>query len=404
MRYLGNKTRLLKDIEAFANKHQATGSTFFDCFAGTGVVGAHFKQLGYKVYSCDLLHSSYVSQVALIEVSSAPSFQGMFEHSDIRKAIQKKSFRSAVNDRLKSGGNEIMVKAVTVLEQLIEPEVSLISRNYAPSGHHKRRYFRDDHARKIDGCLLRLRDWLRAGVLEEREFYVLLQSVLEGSDRVANIAGVYAAYLKSWQSNTLRSLSFPTPQIVEGPVGKAYRGDVNERVKQVSCDVLYADPPYNTRQYAAYYHVREVMAELHKIDDLNKYEQSLYGKTGLRPYDDLKSEYCMKRKEQGRQRCEQAFATLIERARAKHIIISYNEEGIISRNAICEALARFSGVDRFDTQRNYERVCYRRFRSDANGHNGRQYKVLEGQDANKVDEWLFYARAKDARTKKKRLY
>ena len=403
MRYLGNKTKLLADIEAFAKKQGVSGSTFFDCFAGTGVVGAHFKRLGYKVYSCDLLRSSYVSQVALIEVSEAPAFRGLFGRKEFQRGFTFNSFKGAVAERVKAGGHPRMAKAVTVLDRFIEPEKGLIFRNYAPSGLHGRRYFRDDHACKIDGVLLRLRAWYHDGVLDKHEFYVLLKSVLEASDRVANIAGVYAAYLKKWQSNTKGSLNFPTPELVPGPVGKAFCGDVNELVEQIYCDVLYADPPYNTRQYAAYYHIREVMAELHKIDDLEAYEKKLYGKTGLRPYDDLKSQYCMRRREDGEQRCEKVFRDLIAKAKAEHIVISYNEEGILSKEAIGQALARFSGVEKFDARKNLRRLRYRRFRSDSNGHNGRKYKILEGQAADCVDEWLFYSRAKSEKNKKKSL-
>ena len=145
------------------------------------------------------------------------------------------------------------------------------------------------------------------------------------------------------------------------------------------------------------------MAELHKVDDLETYEAQHYGQTGLRPYEDLKSEYCMRRRLNGKQRCEAAFARLIENAQAKHIILSYNEEGIISKDTICDALAQFSGVSSFDVEKNYKVVRYRRFRSDANGRNGRTYKVLEGREADRVDECLFYARAKTRRSKKKSL-
>lgn len=403
MRYLGNKTKLLADIEAFAKKRGVSGSTFFDCFAGTGVVGAHFKRLGYQVYSCDLLRSSYASQVALIEVSEAPSFKALLSQKEFKRGLTFKSYADAVAERVKAGAHPRVAKAITVLQRFIDPVEGLIFRNYAPSGTHGRRYFRDDHAKKIDGCLLRLREWFQSGVLSKHEFYLLLRSILEGSDRVANIAGVYAAYLKKWQSNTKGEIYFPTPEIVEGPPGKAFCGDVNELVEQIYCDVLYADPPYNTRQYAAYYHVREVMAEMHRVDDLESYEAKLYGKTGMRPYDDLKSQYCMRRREDGQKRCEKAFQELIAKAKAEHVIVSYNEEGIISKEAIGQALANFSGAKKFDARRNYRRLRYRRFRSDADGHNGRTYKVLKGQEADCVDEWLFYGRAKSAKIKKNSL-
>ena len=38
MRYIGNKTRLLGDIEAFAEEMGATGRSVLDVFAGTAAV------------------------------------------------------------------------------------------------------------------------------------------------------------------------------------------------------------------------------------------------------------------------------------------------------------------------------------------------------------------------------
>lgn len=400
MRYLGNKTKLLPEIEAFATAKGARGEVFLDAFAGTSAVGAAFKERGYIVHGCDLLTSSFVSQVALLEVNRAPRFRGLLGMKSYRRGLNSRTFEAEL-EALPRGTPRELGRAVTLLDSLVEPEEGLIFRHYAPSGEHGRKYYRDEHARALDGKLNRLREWWREGRLSRGEFHLLLYAVLDAADRVANIAGVYAAYLKNWQSNTRGSLALRPPEIIHGPRGFAHQGDINELIAELECDILYLDPPYNTRQYAAYYHVREVMAELHEVDDLDAYEASLYGKTGMRPYDDLKSDYCVRRKKDGRPACEQAFLELIERSRARHIIVSYNEEGIISRETICEALAKVSGRAEFDP-RDHRAVGYKRFRSDANGRNGRRYQVLDGKGADRVDEWLFYAKSDERRLRRAR--
>jgi len=392
VRYLGNKTKLLGVIEEFARQQGARGETFFDCFAGTASVGVHFKKRGYKVTGCDLMRSSYALQVAQLEVSKAPSFRGLLQQPEHRRALRRKALRQRV-EAYPSGTPLSLARACALLDLVVEPEAGIMFRNYAPGGSHGRRYFRDEHAQRLDGWLLALRSWLRDGVLAEEEFYLLLSAVLGAADRVANIAGVYAAYLKNWQSNTRGELRLRPPLIIPGPKGRAFLGDSNELVGEHPCDILYIDPPYNSRQYAAYYHVREIMSEFHVIDDLDEYESRLYGKTGLRPYDDLKSHYCVRRKREGRSVAEQALRDLLSRARARHIIISYSEEGIISREGIAAALAEYSGVENYDYAQNHMRVGYKRFRSDADGHNGRSYRILDGRNQNEVNEWLFYGRA-----------
>ena len=55
-------------------------------------------------------------------------------------------------------------------------------------------------------------------------------------------------------------------------------------IKEIEGDILYLDPPYNTRQYGANYHLLNTIA---------KYDSFVpKGKTGLRNYE--KSVYCMK--------------------------------------------------------------------------------------------------------------
>lgn len=52
--------------------------------------------------------------------------------------------------------------------------------------------------------------------------------------------------------------------------------------------ILYIDPPYNHRQYAPNYHLLETVARYDNPE--------IYGVTGMRPYDDIKSQYCVKKK------------------------------------------------------------------------------------------------------------
>ncbi len=168
-------------------------------------------------------------------------------------------------------------------------------------------------------------------------------------------------------------------------------------VRRLPVDVLYLDPPYNQRQYAKNYHVLEVLAELHTIDDLPAYEQEIYGKTGLRTFEDRRSDYCRRSaRRRGPSPCALAFADLVKNARAEHIVVSYSEEGILSREEIGRALADAAGQQRYDFARDHEEVSHKRFRSDRQ-RKGRNYRVLEGRDRDEVAEWLFYVRKQPAR-------
>ena len=83
---------------------------------------------------------------------------------------------------------------------------------------------------------------------------------------------------------------------------------------------MYLDPPYNNRQYSANYHPLNYIA---------KYDASIipYGKTGLLKNSN-KSNYSISKN------VENSFNSLIENINTKFILLSYNNEGLLSFNKI----------------------------------------------------------------------
>ena len=71
-------------------------------------------------------------------------------------------------------------------------------------------------------------------------------------------------------------------------------------------------------------------------------------------------------------------------------MVSYSEEGILSREVIGAALAEAAGVARFDFAQDFREVSHRRFRSDKAKGKHRSYRVLAGRRRDEVAEWLFY--------------
>jgi adenine-specific DNA-methyltransferase len=158
------------------------------------------------------------------------------------------------------------------------------------------------------------------------------------------------------------------PRIIRGNGCYAHRADAVELVSQLDeFDLLYLDPPYNSRQYAGYYHIPELLA-LGWFDDVPQ----LRGKTGLLPDREKRSDWSRRRK------CELALERLVASARCKHIVMSYNAEGILSEQAIERIFKQYG---RAGTYQRYTRN-YRRYRSDADGAN-RKYA------ADRVEEYLY---------------
>lgn len=216
-------------------------------------------------------------------------------------------------------------------------------------------YFTLDSARRIDAIRHRLHEWRHAGAIGDDEYYVLLAALIESADAIANTTGVYAAYMKQWQPNALRDFHLRLPPLATRarrpgqPRCEAHQGDVSVLAPRLGhFDLLYIDPPYNTRQYSAYYHIPELIAR-GWFDDA----PVLRGKTGLLP-NGQKSEWST------RAGCVAALANLLAETSADHVVMSYNSEGIIPESEITR-LFRAHG-----RPGSYRRVTctYQRYRSD----------------------------------------
>lgn len=355
MRYIGNKRKLIPFIGDGLDRLGIDGRTACDPFAGTASVARFLKRRGYSVATADIMSFSYVLQWAYVVVDERPTFERLRE-------VQ--------------GDGDRLGATVDHLNRL-EPAPGFIHDHFSPRGSdaspHERRYFTPENAARIDAIRARTHEWRERGDLDDDEYNVLLTGLIEAADRVANTTGVYAAYVKSWQPNALKPLRVRVPRLTTG-TGldcQAHRLDAIELMRRSQpFDLLYVDPPYNTRQYAGYYHIPEIIAE-GWFDG----EPTLRGKTGLPDDDDKRSDWSRVN------RCEEAFAELVAAAPCRHILMSYNSEGIISEACIEEVL-RGRGTP--GTYRKLEQP-YKRYRSDRD-RAGRRYK------GDRVTERLYYIR------------
>ncbi len=374
MRYIGNKTRLLGFIGRVLDEHGLRSGHAFDAFSGTASVGSFLKKRGFAVSSCDLMTYSFVLQKARIEADAEPSFERVREHDpELRRARVGGRSRSPLELALSppSPAHDVF----RYLESELPSLTAFITRQFAPDGSGDepgdRMFFTRENAQRIDAIRTCIHEWRIAGLLDDPEYFVLLAALIEGADAVANTTGVYAAFVKSWQPNALRPLRLRYPDVVPGTGSRcaAYQGNAGSILGEIGpVDILYMDPPYNTRQYSGYYHVPELLAR-GWFDG----EPELRGKTGLMPDGDLRSAWST------RGGCVDALADLLSRANARCALMSYNSEGIIPEPEINRL---FREHDRGATFRLHE-LDYARYRADAD-HAGRRYK------GDHVRERLYY--------------
>jgi len=95
-------------------------------------------------------------------------------------------------------------------------------------------------------------------LIDEIEYYYLLASLIEGVPYVSNITGTYGAYLKEWDKRALKAFEMARPDVIDnGKANRSYNADANALIRELEGDILYIDPPYNSRQYAPNYHLLE---------------------------------------------------------------------------------------------------------------------------------------------------
>ncbi len=328
MNYIGSKYSLLSFLDGvFEEITDGSEKVFCDLFAGTGAVGRHFKRRGLRIIANDIQYYAYALNKAYIEINRTPAFTGL-----------RKEFPDEIAGRGIEGALDFLNR--------LSGRSGFIARNYSPAGN--RRYYTQENAEKVDAIRQSIDHWRAERIISEREYFYILCSLLEAIDQVANTASVYGAFLKKFKASATRPLTLRPLELSNHVSGcLAFNKDANRLIEDIDCDILYLDPPYNHRQYGANYHVLETIAA---YDD-----PALSGVTGMRSYE--RSRYCQ------RNAALEALEHLVRTAKANHILLSYNDEGMISLKDARKALGLRGKPATFKT-------AYNRFKAD----NSRRYK------------------------------
>ena len=274
-RYIGSKARMLNFINEVIQKEKIEFSSFFDLFAGTGIVGDFFNDSKTKIYVNDLLKSNYLSYLA------------WFGNEKVdKKKIEK-----------------------TILEYnyLGNLEDNYFSINFGDT------YFSKDNCKKIGYIRENIENCFLNNEINTRERAILITSLLYAMDKIANTVGHYDAYRKNGDlDKKLELCMLDLKPIANNKNNKIFNEDSNELVRNIKADVVYIDPPYNSRQYSDAYHLLENVATWEK--------QEVFGVAKKMKRNGIKSKYCSVS-------APLAFKDLIENINAKYIIVSYNNMG-----------------------------------------------------------------------------
>lgn len=348
MRFIGSKERSSSEITNLISRHFEAGSTVGDLFCGTAKVSGFLKGKGYRVIANDTLYFCTVMARATLLISEEPEFSG----------IQSLSGRNSRNLLFKSRYDDVLA----FLNRL-SPVKGFIYKNYSPEGtkgmEYQRNYFTGDNAGKIDAIRSQIEEWHNCGAISYDEKCLLIQDLLNAAVTVSNTAGTYGYFLNHLEPRALKDLILRRSRIIPGRRDHlVFNKDANDLARELDLDVAYLDPPYNWRQYAAYYHLLETIA---------RYDSPpLSGKSGLRPWEKQRSRYSI------RGDAQNALTELVRGINAKAIVLSYSSDGILNHEQILGILGSV-GVPSF------QRILMPRYTSSSGGSNN-----------HKVEEHLYY--------------
>ena len=304
MRYLGNKTRMLENINSVILDNNITEGIFCDLFAGSGSVGDYFKER-FQIISNDYLHSLSIVNKAKLENKDIPSFKDFIKKYGV--------------DPFTYFNNKIY----------ISDSQFFITNNYSPKGN--RQFFTEKNATKIDGIRIEIEKLYKDFIIDLKERNFLIASLIESVMGVSNTTGTYEAYLKNWDNRALKEFEMQPINIRKANKifnNTIYNKDSNELLRKINGDVLYIDPPYTVTDYNSAYHV---------LESISKYDYpTIGGITGRRKEITKKSKYTKKK---------QAlinFEDLFRQANFNHILVSYSTQGLVSVDELVELAKKFA--------------------------------------------------------------
>lgn len=142
--------------------------------------------------------------------------------------------------------------------------------------------------------------------LTNKEYYILIASLLYSIDKIANTVWHYDAFFKKDNLEDKFFMKSIDPLFINDI--EIFKQDTNILAKNICADIVYIDPPYNSRQYSRFYHI---------LENLTKWEKPELYWTALKPAPEKISEYC-------KVSAKYKFAELVNDLNAKYLVVSYN--------------------------------------------------------------------------------
>jgi adenine-specific DNA-methyltransferase len=294
IKYIGSKRLLVPRIVSVVTA--LGGGRVMDVFSGTSRVGRALKAQGMQVIANDQL--SYAATLGRCYVQA--------DADEVRGEVER----------------------VLAELRVVAPRPGYFTETFC----EKARFFHPKNGARVDA----IRDRIAALSLAPDIEAVCLVSLMEAADRVDSTTGVQMAYLKQWAARANNDLELRMPDILPGR-GEALQMDAIDAVRTREVDVAYLDPPYNQHRYLGNYHIWETLVRWDAPETYGIAQKRVDCRERHTPFN-------------SRKQIHDALAALIRDARARHLVVSFSNEGFVTMDELAGLLAERGHVGVVATQ------------------------------------------------------
>ena len=349
--YLGNKRKLIPFIDETINeiikndnrlaKKESNKINFFDIFSGSGVVSRYAKQKGFNVFTNDLEIYSKIINEAILNTTET---ENEIRFKKIATKLRKKIKSDFLNDNYQL--------VLNYLNSLTEPkkiENRYFSLHYAPKNtdnvdfNTERLFYTTENALKIDAIVEKIND---KNIFDKKSKNIILTSLMYNMTKHINTSGTMKGFHNGWGGKTKSALnrilsSIKLEKLIfhgnnKTKIFQDYSEILFKKYKLKKMDIIYADPPYNQHQYSANYNH---LTTICKNDKYLPGDVVIGSRAGIRK-DHNRSDFCKSKKNEDNIKIAYvAFNNFIKSIKTKYLILSYNNEGILSVNELIEILS-----------------------------------------------------------------
>lgn len=312
IKYTGSKREILPVLLELIKPLNV--KTVLDGFSGTTRVSQALKQVGYIVYANDIADWSKIfGECYLLNRKPASYYLPLINH--LNSLPGKYGWFSENYGGESNGGSAIQKDG-------------------------RKRIWQLHNTKKLDA----IREEIDKIAKDKIEKSVLLTSLIIAMDKVDSSVGHQVSYLKKWAPRAYNTMKMEVPRlIIDDKQHQVYQKDIFDLVNDIEVDLAYYDPPYGSSnelmppsrvRYASYYHIWKTIClnDKPKLVGVANRREDVGDTISGSVFEEFR------KNDKGQYIVIEAIEKLIKNTPAKYVVLSYNNNGRATFQAIKDIL------------------------------------------------------------------